>query len=92
MQALRKLFWAVIVEGKYGLGEKTVFDFKYVPDFHITTEAGGDEKGQAGVREDGVERRNLQALLVGIACGGAGVFCGILVASSILKRLPSFWS
>jgi hypothetical protein len=92
IQALRRIFWTVIVEGEHGLGEETVFDFKYVPDFHVTTTPG--DEGQVGIREHGIERRNLKALLVGLTCTGVGVYCGLRVASSILQRLPSlasFW-
>lgn len=66
-QALRHIFWAIIVEGKYGLGEETVFDFKYVPDFHVTT-----EKGEAleGIRQPGIERRNLKALVYAVGVLG----------------------
>ena len=61
------------MEGKYGLGKESVFEFKYVPDFHVTT-----EKGEAveGIRQPGIERRNLKALacavgVVGILSWGA---------------------
>jgi hypothetical protein len=89
MQALRKIFWAVIVDGKHGLGEESVFDFKYVPDFHVKTEAAGD--APIRVKEYGIERRNLKALLIGLTCAGAGIYCGLWVASSVIHRLPSSW-
>jgi hypothetical protein len=84
----------VIIEGKHGLGEESVFDFKYVPDFHISTEAGG-QATHVGVKEPGIERRNLKALLIGLTCTGAGVCCGLWIASSVLQRLSnlgSLWS
>lgn len=89
--ALRKIFWIVIVEGKHGLGEETVFEFKYVPDFHVTTEAGAER--QVGIKERrAVERRNLQVLLIGLTCTGGVIYGCLKVASSIYQHLPSFSS
>jgi hypothetical protein len=88
-QALRKIFWVVIVEGKHGLGEETLFDFKYVPDFHVTTEVGDDN--QVGIKEHGIERRNLKVLLIGLTCAGVGIYTGIYVASSIFQRISNVW-
>ncbi len=82
IQALRHIFWTIIVDGKHGLGEESVFDFKYVPDYHITTSRGSDV--QAGIREAGVERRNLKALVVALACTGAISYCSIWLISRIL--------
>ncbi len=79
IRTLRKIFWQMIVEGKYGLkGEISVFEFKYVPDFGVQTTLG-DREGKEGMKiekegviEDigsrGVEMRNLQTL--GIAVVG----------------------
>jgi hypothetical protein len=81
----------VIIDGKHGLGGESVFDFKYVPDFHITTEAGGSAT-HVGIKEPGVERRNLKALLIGLTCTGAAVYCGLWIVSSVVQRLPNIWS
>lgn len=67
-----------------------MFDFKYVPDFHITTEAG--ESNHVGIKEHGIERRNLKALLIGLTCTGVGIYAGVYIASSIFERISNFWS
>jgi len=85
IKGLKRIFWAVIVEGKYGLGQETVFDFKYIPDYHVTTEKGTDE--QAGLAEHGIERRSLQTLLVAAGCLGCMGYVGIKVGVGLLKRL-----
>lgn len=82
---LRHLFWVMIVEGKYGLGEKTTFEFKYVPDFHLTTERGGDD--QAGIKEHGVERRSLNTLLVASGCLVVASYVGLKFTVSMINRL-----
>lgn len=63
MQALRKIFYAVIVENKtHGLGAETNFDFKYIPDFHTSTKQEGVE--EIGLTKSGIERRNLRTLII----------------------------
>ena len=64
LQTLRRLFWAVIVESKSGLGEETTFEFKYIPDFSKRTKK--EELGLVKPKRSVVERRNLQAIV--IAC------------------------
>lgn len=83
---LRKVFWAVIVQGKYGLGSETVFEFKHVPDFGVWTARGGDEdtKGSKGV---GIERRNLNTLLVAMGVVGAIGYVGWKVSMAVLGRM-----
>ena len=74
-QALRKIFWAVIIESKGGLGAETTFDFKYVPDLSKMTQMEGPE--ESGLKHPGVERRNLQAFILGcgflVVCGYVGL-------------------
>lgn len=72
IESLKKAFWQVIVESKYGLqGEETVFEFKHIPQFDTVTYIGGDEGAFKGHRE--VEARNLRALVLGlVAVGGVG--------------------
>ena len=82
IETLRKVFWAVIVEGKYGLGgEETVFDFKYVPEFGAITAKG--EALESKGNEVGIERRNLNTLLaatgVVVLLGYVGVKMSIAV-------------
>ncbi|KAL2410496.1 hypothetical protein ABEF95_012163 [Exophiala dermatitidis] len=83
--ALRNIFWGLIVEGKYGLGEKTVFDFKYVPDYNVLTARGGDEQAKAKVV--GIERRNLNTLLVATGFLVAAGYVGLKMTSAILGRI-----
>lgn len=85
VQALRKIFWAVIVENKHGLGEETVFDFKYIPDYHLKT--GAEELVQTGVRQPGVERRNLKTLLVALGAVGVVTYGSIWVVSGMYRRV-----
>jgi hypothetical protein len=84
-QALRHVFWAVIVEGKHGLGEQTVFDFKYIPDYHVTTDRGSNE--HVGLKGPGIERRNLTAFVIALACTGVATYCGVTIAARIFQRL-----
>ncbi|KAL1305055.1 hypothetical protein AAFC00_001993 [Neodothiora populina] len=70
IDTLRRIFWAIVVESKYGLkGEMTSFNFKYVPEYETITEMGG--AGEAQLKYQGVEWRNLKTLV--IASGVAGV-------------------
>jgi hypothetical protein len=65
-QALRKVFYQVIVENKtHGLGEETNFEFKYVPNFSTTTELGAYEV--SGMKGTGIEERNLRTLIAASA-------------------------
>ncbi|EHY57665.1 hypothetical protein HRR90_002259 [Exophiala dermatitidis] len=82
---LRNIFWGLIVEGKYGLGEKTVFDFKYVPDYNVLTARGGDEQAKAKVV--GIERRNLNTLLVATGFLVAAGYVGLTMTSAIVGRI-----
>lgn len=69
IKTLRHVFWKVIVEAKHGLGEETIFDYKYIPDYQKMTEK--EDAEMSGVRLPGVERRNLQTFVLG--CGFLGV-------------------
>lgn len=82
--ALRNVFWALIVEGKYGLGQETVFDFKYIPDFNVITARAGDE--QTKMMEAGVERRNLNTLLIATGCLLFTGYVGLKVTAGIFGR------
>ena len=75
LQALRKIFYHVIVENKdHGLGEETNFDFKYVPNFSTTTELGTYEN--SGLGKGGVERRNFRTFItMSAVVGVASYFC-----------------
>lgn len=76
IQNLKRIFWQVVVESKYGLqGDQTVFDFKYIPQFNTVTYKGEDAELR---REDlrGDERRNLRALIIGTAFIGVVSYLG----------------
>ena len=76
--ALRKIFYAVIVENeRHGLGKETNFDFKYVPSFHLTTEMG--EMEASGWKEPGIERRNLRTLVIASTAVGVFTWLGVKV-------------
>jgi hypothetical protein len=83
--SLKNVFWALIVEGKYGLGGETVFDFKYIPDFNVMTARGGDE--QAKMKGAGVERRNLNTLLIATGCLAFAGYVGMKVTVGLMGRI-----
>ena len=86
IQTLRKVFWAVIVEGKYGLGgQETVFEFKYVPEFGVGTEQGDVRENKQ--KEVGIERRNLNTLLVATGTLMVMGYVGVKVSMAVLGRL-----
>ena len=64
LQALRRVCWTVVVESKAGLGEETMFEFKYIPDFSKKTQM--EEPEASGSKGSGIEKRNLRAFV--IAC------------------------
>ncbi|KAF2157043.1 hypothetical protein K461DRAFT_273151 [Myriangium duriaei CBS 260.36] len=62
---LKKVFWQVVVESKYGLeGNITDFNFKYVPEYSTLTEMG--EASEERVNHVSIERRNLKALIIAL--------------------------
>lgn len=83
--ALRHIFWALIVEGKHGLGQETVFEFKYIPDFHISTARGADD--QAKAKERGIESRNLNTLLIATGALVAAGYVGVKISMFVLGRV-----
>ncbi|KAI9799272.1 MAG: hypothetical protein M1833_004150 [Piccolia ochrophora] len=76
---LRRVFYTIIVNKKHGLAEETKFEFKYVPDFHITsTESAAPE--ESGIKTSGVERRSLKVLMY-------AVFGLVVTLSTVFKAL-----
>lgn len=73
----------VIVEGKHGLGKESVFDFRYIPDYHVTTDRGGAES--AAIKESGIERRNLKALIIALTCAGLASYCAVWAVSNVIR-------
>lgn len=69
INALRKIFYAVIVESKSGLaGTETTFDLKYIPEYNTVTELGTPSGKRTTSR---VEKRNLQTFLIAAGVLGA---------------------
>jgi len=67
---LKKVFWQIVVESRYGLeGKETNFDFKYVPELGTVTEQAQEEERE---KMRGVETRNLKAFVYGV-----GAMCGL---------------
>lgn len=89
MQRLRKIFYAVIIDNKtHGLGAETNFDFKYIPDFHSTTAPG--EYEESGLKEPGIERRNLQTLLISTTVVGIVSWLGLRISMQMFGRLLGY--
>ena len=86
IERLKRIFYAVIVEAKFGLaGTETVFDFKYVPEYDTVTEMGAPR--EIKLRSSSVEMRNLKALGVFLGVVGLGAWASIRVASSVASRI-----
>jgi hypothetical protein len=81
---LRKFFWAIIVENKHGLGETSVFDFKYIPEFNTNTKMA-DSEG-TGLKQPGIERRNLKALLTGLGVLTVTGICGLKIMLAFVHK------
>jgi hypothetical protein len=90
---LKRIFYAIVVESKYGLqGTETMFDFKYVPEFSTITELGDshEEKG----KERGVEIRNLKSFGLSVGVLLVGSWIGYKVVSGIaglVWRASTVW-
>jgi hypothetical protein len=64
-----------------------VFDFKYVPDFHVTTAAGEDDAIK--VKQHGVERRNFRVLLIGSAFAGLVSYGCVWLGSVVIRNIST---
>jgi len=83
---LKRIFYAVIVEAKWGLaGIETTFDFKYVPQYETVTEMG--DLKEIKLRSNSIEMRNLKALGIFLGVVGVGSWVSFKVASSVVSRL-----
>ncbi|ORX97340.1 hypothetical protein BCR34DRAFT_577993 [Clohesyomyces aquaticus] len=84
--SLKRIFYAVIVESKYGLaGTETVFDFKYVPEFETVTDMG--TPSELKLSASSVEMRNLKTLGIFVGVIGLGSWVGVKIASGIWNRI-----
>ena len=84
-QALRKIFWAVIIESKGGLGAESTFDFKYIPELSKRTQM--EDLDDSGIKQSGVERRNLQVFSIGCVLLGIWGYISLRVTSFIVKAI-----
>jgi hypothetical protein len=83
---MKRIFYAVIVDAKYGLaGVETTFDFKYVPEYNTVTEMGAPR--EIKLRSSNVEMRNLKALGVFLGVLGVGTWVSFKITSSIVSRI-----
>lgn len=81
---LKRIFWQVIVESKFGLaGEQTVFDFKYIPQFDTVTYKGEQEE-MRHQEKGGIEQRNLRAFLLGTVAMGVMAYVGLKTSLFVL--------
>lgn len=96
LQTLRRILWKVVVESKYGLTEESSFDFKYIPSLSKGTvredDSDGDDKARERMRlaAPGVERRNLQAFLLGSLAIGVSGYLGFRILSASAGLMAKF--
>ncbi|KAK0100893.1 hypothetical protein ONS95_007337 [Cadophora gregata] len=89
VKALRRIFYHVIVENKaHGLGEETNFEFKYIPSLDTTTSMG-DYISEG--KESVVERRNLQAFVIGSTIVGLVSLIGLRMTWGVFGGLRALW-
>ena len=83
---LRKAFYVMIVESKYGLeGKETKFEFKYVPEYSIITEMG--EAEGAKLSNPSIEIRNLKWLVYALTVLALGSWMAWRVLGRIMALL-----
>ena len=86
IETLKKVFYNIIVHSKYGLkGEETKFDFKYVPEYSTITEMGDSVEEKR--MHSGVESRNRNTLLIGLAVVGVGSWIAFGLARAAVRTV-----
>ena len=86
IERMKKIFYAVIVDAKWGLaGTETVFDFKYVPEYETVTDMG--KPSEIKLKSSYVETRNLRALGIFLGIVGIGAWASLKVAGAIVSRI-----
>jgi hypothetical protein len=86
IEMLKKVFYAIVVESKYGLkGQESTFDFKYVPEYSTITEMGECEEEKATY--SAVESRNRNTFIVGIAVVGVGTWLAVKIANGLVRSI-----
>ena len=81
------MFYAYFVHHQHCLGEESIFEFKYIPDFATKTERG--ELGEGGLKPGGAERRGLKALVVAALVLGGLFWLGFYTLLFLCRRLHS---
>ncbi|CAK3988438.1 hypothetical protein DOTSEDRAFT_67581 [Lecanosticta acicola] len=83
---LKRVFWQVIVETKFGLrGRESVFEMKYVPEYSTITEMGECVEEKRGYSH--VEARNFRTFVFGVGAVGLGCWVGWRVVSGIVRAV-----
>jgi hypothetical protein len=86
IETLKTVFYNIIVHSKYGLkGEETKFDFKYVPEYSTITEMG--DSAEEKRMHSGVESRNRNTLLIGLAVVGVGSWMAFGMARAVVRTV-----
>jgi hypothetical protein len=86
IEMLKKVFYAIVVESKYGLkGKESTFDFKYVPEYETITAMGECEEEKATY--SAVESRNRNTFIVGLAVFGVGTWVAFRVAGGLVRSI-----
>ncbi|KAF2873101.1 hypothetical protein BDV95DRAFT_593473 [Massariosphaeria phaeospora] len=86
IEKLKKLFYAFIVDAKFGLaGTETLFEFKYVPQYETVTNMG--EFRKIRLQSSSVESRNLKALGIFLGVVGIGAWASLKVASAVVAKI-----
>ena len=78
----------MIVDHQHGLGQESLFEFKYIPEFGASTEMGED--GSSGLIRPGVEQRGLKTLVVAAAVLAVLGWFGVRLALSLLRPFVVF--
>ena len=86
IDTLKKVFYNIIVHSKYGLkGEETMFDFKYVPEYSTITALGESDEEKRPF--SGVESRNRNTFLIGLAVVGIGSWMAFGLARAVVRTI-----
>jgi len=76
IEMVKRIFWGIIVESKYGLqGTETQFQFHYVPEYSIMTEMGSEnERKEGGYTVEGQYARTLAYTVLSLGVGAYVAF------------------
>jgi hypothetical protein len=84
IETLKTVFYNIIVHSKYGLkGAESTFDFKYVPEYSTITALGVSEEEKQP--HSGVESRNRNTFLIGLAVVGVGSWMAFGLARAVVR-------